>query len=121
VGVDLVEPERLAERLDGNPALRTVLFRAGELTYCDSQNEPEQHLAARYCAKEAVKKALGLDAWDPLDIEVVGGGEPVGILLHDDAQRRATELGVQVAISMSHLPGMAVAVAMARFQDQRAT
>lgn len=57
-------------------------------------------------------KALGLDGWDPLDIEVVGGGEPVTIRLHNSARRRADELGVTLTVSMSHLPTMAIAVAL---------
>ena len=32
------------------------------------------HLAARFCAKEAVAKALALEVWGPHDVEVVGGG-----------------------------------------------
>ncbi len=32
------------------------------------------HLAARFCAKEAVAKALGLTAWSFRDVEVVATG-----------------------------------------------
>lgn len=114
VGIDLLEPGRLRERLERNPALREELFLAGELAYADVQHDPCKHLAARLTAKEAVVKALGIDGWDPLDIEVTGGGETVGLLLHGFVLARATELGVEVTISMSHLDSMAAAVAMAR-------
>jgi holo-[acyl-carrier protein] synthase len=114
VGIDLVEPERLAERIARHPALRSELFREGELEYSDRQAKPAEHLAARYAAKEATVKALGLDGFDPLDIEVVEGGERTGLRLHGDASRRADELGVGVSISLSHLPGIAAAVALAR-------
>jgi holo-[acyl-carrier protein] synthase len=90
-----------------------MLFTPGEMEYCDSQSDPAEHLAARFCAKEAVVKALGLDGWDPVDIEVVGGGNNLELRLHGDTLRRAQDLGLHVTISMSHLPGMAVAVALA--------
>jgi holo-[acyl-carrier protein] synthase len=112
--VDLVEPDRLERRLKNNPRLRDTLFHPGEIEYCEAQPDPIQHLASRYCAKEAVMKALGADAWDPLDVEVVGGGEQTELRLHHDLLLRARQLRVEVTISMSHLPTMAIAVAMAR-------
>jgi holo-[acyl-carrier protein] synthase len=114
IGIDLIEPERLAERLARHPDLRSELFRDGEIQYSEQQARPIQHLAARYAAKEATVKALGLDGFDPLDIEVVEGGERARLRLHGDAAKRADELGVDVSISLSHLPGIAAAVALAR-------
>lgn len=114
IGIDLLEPERLGERMERNPALREELFLPGELAYADAQADPKKHLAARLAAKEAVVKALGIDGWDPLEIEVTGGAESVGLLLHDSVEERAGRLGVQVSISMSHLDSMAAAVAIAR-------
>jgi holo-[acyl-carrier protein] synthase len=115
IGVDLVEPGRLADRLSRTPGLVTGLFREDEIAYCEAQIVPAEHFASRFCAKEAVKKALGLDAWDPRDIEIVGGGDAcVSVRLHDDARRRAADLGVELTISMSHLESVAVAVALAR-------
>jgi holo-[acyl-carrier protein] synthase len=114
IGIDLLEPERLRERLTRNPTLREELFLPGELAYADAQHHPHQHLAARLSAKEAVVKALGIDGWDPLDIEVIAGGEKSGLLLHGVVHERATALGVEVTISMSHLDSMVAAVAMAR-------
>ena len=114
IGIDLLDPGRLRERLMRNPALREELFLPGELAYADAQHAPHQHLAARLSAKEAVIKALGIDGWDPLDIEVIGGGEASGLLLHGVVEEQAAVLGVEVTISMSHLDSMVAAVAMAR-------
>lgn len=114
IGIDLLEPERLSERLSRNPALREELFLPGELAYADAQHDPNKHLAARLSAKEAVVKALGIDGWDPLDIEVTGGGEHAGLLLHGVVHEQAAALAVEVTISMSHLDSIAAAVAMAR-------
>lgn len=117
VGIDLVEPERLAERLQGNPALGPTLFTDQEQAYCDAQHRPEEHLAARFCAKEAVIKALGIDGWDPLDVEIMGGGPEVYVRLHGDVAAVAVELGVIVTVSMTHLASLAGAIAMARTVD----
>jgi holo-[acyl-carrier protein] synthase len=113
IGIDLSEPARLRERLSNRPDLAQELFWAGERSYCARQRNPEQHLAARFSAKEAVIKALGIDGFDPLDVEVIAGGESCDVRLHGVAARRARELGVRVTISLTHLEGMAGAVALA--------
>ncbi|HEX4519567.1 MAG TPA: 4'-phosphopantetheinyl transferase superfamily protein [Gaiellaceae bacterium] len=113
IGIDLIEPDRLRERLDRTRGLDLELFREGELDYCKRQADPVQHLAARFAAKEAVIKALGIDGWDPLEIEVVSGGERTRVLLHGDVAARAAALGVVVTISLTHLPTLAGAVALA--------
>ena len=112
VGIDMLEPDRLQQRLGRHPELRTELFTEGELIYCDAQAFPAQHLAARFCAKEAVVKALGMDGFDPRDVEILDGGPP-RVELRGDALRRATELDVEVAISLTHLVSLAAAVALA--------
>lgn len=114
IGIDLVDPERLRDRLERSPALRDELFHPGEVAYSETQAAPIECLAGRFAAKEAVVKALGLDGFDPLDVEVVDGGESCSVRLHGAAAERATELGLWVSISMSHLAGLAVAVAQAR-------
>ena len=52
------------------------------------------HLAARFCAKEAVAKALALEVWNSHDVEVVreGDGAPE-VRLSGHAAARASELG----------------------------
>ena len=113
VGMDLLEPQRLLERLERTPSLRTILFTDAEIAYCNSQSEPHLHLAARFCAKEAVIKALGIDGWDPLDVEIVGGGPDVTVELRGKLADKATELGLNVSVSMTHLDALAGAVALA--------
>jgi holo-[acyl-carrier protein] synthase len=113
IGIDLVDPERLQERLQRTLGLEQELFLPGELEYCRRQVEPAQHLAARFAAKEAVVKALGIDGFDPLDIEVLAGGEQTELRLHGDVAARAATLNVDVRISLTHLPAIAGAVALA--------
>lgn len=114
IGLDLLEIERMQRALDRRPALAQRLFLPGELEYARSRAQPAQHLAARFCAKEAVSKALGLPVFSPLEIEVLFGGGDVGLALHGAARARAGELGVEVDVSMTHTRGMAAAVAVLR-------
>ena len=113
IGIDLVEPPHLQDLLARTPNLGDELFTVAERRYSDSQPHPIEHLAARYAAKEAVVKALGIDGFDPLDIEMVGGGEQAKLLLHREVARRAADLGVTVTVSLSHLSGLAAAAALA--------
>jgi len=101
--------ERALER---RPGLARRLFTDGELEYANSRARPGQHLAARFCAKEAVTKALGLAMMAPREIEVIGGGADVGLRLHGAAFARAQELGVEVSVSLTHSRGLAGAVAV---------
>jgi holo-[acyl-carrier protein] synthase len=112
VGIDLLEIERLERALERRPRLAERLFTDAEREYAASMARPGQHLAARFCAKEAVAKALGLEVWSFRDIEVVCRGGPPAVVLHGTAERRARELGVQVRISLTHTRRDAAAVAI---------
>jgi holo-[acyl-carrier protein] synthase len=112
VGIDLLEIERLERALARRPRLAERLFTDGERAYAASCGRPAMQLAARFCAKEAVVKALALEVWNPHDIEVVGGGGPPVLRLTGRAGERARELGVEVRVSLTHTRGMAAAVAV---------
>jgi holo-[acyl-carrier protein] synthase len=120
IGIDLTDPRRLADRLGRSPALAKELFHAGERAYAKAQPEPIECLAARFAAKEAVIKALGIDGFDPLDVEILEGGERCAVRLHGNVAERAEELGVAVTVSLTHLDSMAGAVALARPRRQAA-
>ena len=113
VGIDLVEPDRLEARMTANPGLADQLFTPAEQDYCRGQFHPYQHYAGRFCAKEAIVKALRIDGWDPLEIEILPGEPAPNVFLRGDVADRATRLGVKVIISLTHLPSMAAATAMA--------
>src|SRR5512133_669334 len=92
IGLDLLEIDRLEAALARRPALAERLVTDGA-----PQGRPARPLAARFCAKEAVSKALEMDVLHPRDIEVVGGGDgPPRVTLHGAVAARAAELGVEV-------------------------
>ncbi len=113
VGIDLLEVERLERALERRPRLAERLFTAAEREYAASRARPGQHLAARFCAKEAVAKALGLEAWSLRDVEVLGAPGRPQVRLSGAAARRADELGLRVDISLTHSRKEAAAVAIA--------
>ena len=114
VGIDLLEVERLETALARRPRLAERLFTGQEREYAAGRARPALTLAARFCAKEAVAKALELDEWSWHDVEVVGGGGPPRLRLSGAAAERADELGAEIAVSLTHTRGMAGAVAMVR-------
>jgi holo-[acyl-carrier protein] synthase len=113
VGIDLLEIERLERALERRPRLAERLFTEAERAYAASRARPGQHLAARFCAKEAVAKALGLQAWSFRDVELVGGEGPPQVRLSGAAAARAAALGVQVNVSLTHTRRDAGAIAIA--------
>lgn len=112
MGIDLLEIERLERALKRRPKLAGRLFTDGERAYAAARARPSQHLAARFCAKEAVAKALGLEAWSFREIEVVATASAPAIRLHGAVAQRALALGVTVSVSLTHTTRDAGAVAV---------
>jgi holo-[acyl-carrier protein] synthase len=112
VGIDLLEIARLERALERRPRLLERLFTERERSYAAGRARPVMHLAARFCAKEAVAKALGLTAWSFLDIEVVATDAAPEIRLSGGAATRASELGVTASVSLTHTDDTAGAVAL---------
>ena len=120
-GVDLIEIARVERILTryGNRFLERV-FTPAEILYCRAR---PAELAARFAAKEAVSKALGVgvrmmarDGINWREAEIVGDarGKPL-VRLHGHAAERAAELGLsEWAVSLSHAQDHAIAFVVAR-------
>jgi holo-[acyl-carrier protein] synthase len=121
VGIDLVAVARVVESLErfGARYLQRV-FTPGEIGYAMSAAGLEQRaerLAARFAAKEAAMKALGvgLGAFSFHDVEVVRqpSGAP-SLRVTGGAQALALRLGVSSwKVSLTHTATMAQAVVVA--------
>jgi holo-[acyl-carrier protein] synthase len=109
VGIDLLEIERLERALERHPRLAQRVFTEDELAYAGERARPGRHLAARFAAKEAVVKALGLRNFGLREIEVVAG-EPPSVLLSGAAAEAAG--GRKVEVSLTHSRDAAAAVAL---------
>jgi holo-[acyl-carrier protein] synthase len=114
VGIDLLEIERLERALERRARLAERLFTEAERAYAEGRPRPARHLAARFCAKEAVAKALGLAGWSFRDVEVVATEGAPHVELRGAAARRARELGAEVSVSLTHSGSLAAAVAVLR-------
>jgi holo-[acyl-carrier protein] synthase len=112
VGIDLLEIDRLERALERHPRLAARIFTAGEREYAMARARPGRHLAARFAAKEAVVKALGITAGFGLrEIEILAG-EPPTVRLSGRAREAAA--GREIDISLTHSRDNAAAVAVAR-------
>jgi holo-[acyl-carrier protein] synthase len=119
LGIDVTEAVRIRRLLERLPRAYERLFSAQERAYCDGFSDPWPRYAARFAAKEAVGKALGIGiigfVWR--DIEVLSGGKPL-IALHGGVAAIARRLGVtRVEVSLSHTGGLAYAIAAALKED----
>ncbi len=118
VGVDIVEVERLEHALARwGEALTSRLFTASERSHAHHPRVRSKRLAARFAAKEAVMKALGLGwrtmAWREIEILNDPLGKPE-VTLHGVAREVATARGVvQVCVSLTHTHDVACAMAIA--------
>ncbi|MGH9152096.1 MAG: holo-ACP synthase, partial [Acidimicrobiales bacterium] len=72
IGIDAVEVDRFRRALERTPRMGERLFTDGERAYGSRFADPAPRLAARFAAKEATMKALGvgLGAVDFRDVEV---------------------------------------------------
>jgi holo-[acyl-carrier protein] synthase len=117
VGTDLVEVDRFRLAMQRRAKLPERLFSEAEREYAFRQRDPAKSLAARFGAKEAVMKAMGVGLWKfkLRDVEVVRqrGGAPT-VMLHGRAAEMAAERGVRAwHLSLTHTNTTAMAVAIA--------
>jgi holo-[acyl-carrier protein] synthase len=117
VGTDLVEVARFRLAMERRSGFAERLFSDDEREYAFRQKDPAKNLAARFGAKEAVMKAMGVGLWKfkLRDIEVVRrkGGAPI-VALHGRATEMADERGVREwHLSLTHTDTIAMAFAIA--------
>lgn len=114
IGVDVMEIRRFAEALERRPRIAERVFTEAEAAYCASRAYPPQHFAARFAAKEAVGKALGIGMTRWREVEVVRGRGAPQIALHGRYAERGRSLGVtKIWISLTHGQDDAIAMAVA--------
>lgn len=115
VGVDVVDVPRFSRVVDlRGAALCDRVFTARELETCGGSLP---RLAARFAAKEAAAKALGLGigqiAWRDVEVRTGARGEP-HLALGGAARDAASDQGLERwAVSLSHDATRAVALVVA--------
>ena len=117
IGVDAVEVERFRQVLQRTPSLKARMFTAVELEYVLPHSDPAPSLAARFAAREAVMKALGvgLGAFDFHDVwvERAESGQP-SLCVTGRAHQLALAQGIaQWHLSITHTAQTAIAYVIA--------
>lgn len=111
IGTDIEEIERFKNKtLEQDEKFLRKIFTQKELDYCFKDKQSASHLCARYCAKEAVVKALSqLNITDVYysDIEILNrkNGSPYCII--------AKYPNINIKVSLSHSKTYAVATVLA--------
>ncbi len=110
IGTDIEQISRLERVLARTPGFARKVFSRAERAYCDRRARPAQHYAVRFCAKEAVAKALGVPLrWEEIEVVNDADGTP-RVRLQGGAGKA---LGRRAArLSLAHAGDYAVATAL---------
>ena len=115
IGIDIIETVRIKGVLDRHSErFLARVYTEWERRYCRGNI---LHLSGRWAAKEAVSKVLGLGirgvGWREIEIRRTPLGQPI-VSLHGRAEERRQALGLSspLAVSISHIRDLAVAVAV---------
>lgn len=110
IGTDIEQISRIAETIERTPRFADKLFTPAERAYCESKGRPAQHFAARFCAKEAFAKALGVPlSWQEVEILREEDSAPYFHITGEAADLLA---GRKVQLSLSHSGDYALAVVL---------
>lgn len=113
IGVDIEDISRFENKTQEKDSyFLKRIYTKNELEYCFSNANPAKHLAARFCAKEAVVKALSgftekMPKYSEIEILKKENGAPFVNLLNCDEN-------IEISVSLSHDREKAIAFAAAQ-------
>jgi len=116
IGVDIVEVERIKQRITSNSGFCELVFSIEEIAYCTKKAIPYESYAARFAAKEAFLKAVGTGIDFTIDlneIQVLNNefGKPYFKKTYAVEQYLMAQLGYipEIQLSLSHTYKQAIA------------
>ncbi len=114
-GTDIIEVGRIRTVMERDIGFREKIFTEGEIAYCESKKNKFQHYAARFCAKEALLKAIGTGwrfgiRFADIDVYHDEYGKPLIRLEGKAAELARSEKMTTIHVSLSHLKEYATAV-----------
>jgi len=115
LGIDIVEVERIEEKIQKDNGFRELVFSENEIAYCESKTNKFEHYAARFAAKEAFFKALGtgwLNGTAFNEVEIINNeiGKPEIVLLDKTGATISSMNFSNILVSLTHIKKMASAV-----------
>lgn len=110
VGIDCEDIQRWRKMLPKlEQGSQRKLFTEREHVYCRSFKDPSPHYAARWCAKEALLKALSpFYKLDLREVEVANDSEGKPFFILNDPA--VDKIKIEIKLSMSHSKETAMAV-----------
>lgn len=117
IGIDIVDITRIKLIINRTPRFLERFFTAQEIEYCYGKKDPFPSLAARFAAREALRKldnafVQGVK-FHETEVMVNAEGKP-RLILSGTALQRAHEANIKdFAISLSHSREQAIAVIIA--------
>lgn len=115
IGTDIMDVARVRDAFQKDSGLRGEIFTPSEISYCESKANKFQHYTARFAAKEAFMKALGI-GWQKgikfshIQISNNELGQPF-ITLSGKAKELAEEIGIsKILVSLAHIKDFATAM-----------
>lgn len=112
LGTDIVEVDRIAEKIVKGQGFRELVFTPLEIEYCEKQANKFESYAARFAAKEAFLKALGTGwagsgmQFNEIEVRNNAAGKPELFLIGNAAPLLGER---QVLLSLSHVRSVAMA------------
>ncbi len=116
IGTDIVEVDRVAEKIMKGNGFREMIFTPHEIAYCEKQGGKYESYAARFAAKEALLKALGT-GWgngninfDEIETRNNSVGKPELYLVGNAAAQYELLKLKKIFVSLSHVKTTAIAM-----------
>ena len=122
IGIDMIEVERVSEKMARAEGFRELVFSQNEIDYCEKKKNKFEHYAARFAAKEAFYKAIGAGwmngtAFNEIEITNDDKGKPL-IKFLGNTLALMNQMGIlNIHVSLTHLKTMASAVVI--IENQR--
>ncbi|MBG9378669.1 holo-ACP synthase [Panacibacter sp. DH6] len=115
IGTDIIEVERVAQKIQKEQGFRELVFSVAEINYCEAKTNKFEHYAARFAAKEALGKALGLgwaEGTTINEVEILNrqNGQPYIHFLGETAAKIAALNTGNIYVSLSHIKTFATAI-----------
>lgn len=104
LGNDIIEVERIKKAIERNESLKNNLFSNKEIEYCEKKKNKYESYSARFAAKEAYLKALGIgissNKLNNIEILNDNNGKPI---MYVDGEK------IKGEVSISHSSKYAIA------------